>query len=89
VPYLKSIAGFEFLFLENCERPVFNAIPGDTRLVLILIRNELNGLNVVVEPESSRTQTRPAMPASAPKANSHSGFHGLRKTTATVSSVIK
>lgn len=34
-------------------------------------------------------QTNPAMPASAPAANSHRGFHGLRNTTTTVSSVIK
>jgi hypothetical protein len=34
-------------------------------------------------------QTNPAIPASAPAPNSQSGFHGLRRTTATVRSVIK
>ena len=34
-------------------------------------------------------QRKPNTPASAPPANTHSGFHGLRRTTTTVSSVIK
>ena len=34
-------------------------------------------------------QTKPNIPANAPPANSHSGFHDLRRTTATVSKVIK
>jgi hypothetical protein len=34
-------------------------------------------------------QTSPNMPASAPAASNHSGFHGLSRTTVTVRSVIE
>jgi hypothetical protein len=47
------------------------------------------GESVAIYRKKKAAQTKPNIPASAPPANSHSGFHDLRSTTATVSKVIR